>query len=159
VSDRSAAPPPRCETPVALLLFNRPSTTARILDAIRTVRPRQLFLIADGPRATHPNDAQQCAAARAAAEAVDWECERHTNYASDNLGIKARVDSGLNWLFAQVDEAIVLEDDCLPHPTFFRFCEELLERYRDQPRVMTISGSDFKLGRHDPHTTVSHVTL
>jgi hypothetical protein len=135
-----------CTTPVALLLFNRPSTTALVFAAIRAARPRQLFLIADGPRANHADDAERCAAARAIVEAVDWDCDVRRDYAPANLGIKARVDSGLDWLFDQVETAIILEDDCLPEPSFFRFCQELLERYFDETQVMTISGSDFRLG-------------
>jgi hypothetical protein len=57
-----------------------------------------------------------------------------------------RVSSGLDWVFEQVPEAIILEDDCLPHPTFFRFCQELLERYRDDERVGMISGDNFQFG-------------
>lgn len=137
---------PRCETPVALILFNRPQTTMRVMQAIRAARPHKLFLIADGPRPDHPSDAVQCADARAIALTIDWECEVVTNFAETNLGLKQRVESGLDWLFSQVERAIILEDDCLPQPTFFTFCDELLERFADDPRIMTISGCDYKFG-------------
>lgn len=142
----ASEPPRRCDAPVAVLLFNRPRLTARVVEAIRAVRPRQLFLIADGPRPEVPGDVEACAAARAEAERVDWECAVSRNYAEVNLGLKRRVESGLDWLFEQVEEAIILEDDCLPDASFFRFCDELLRRYRDEPRVMAISGSDFTFG-------------
>jgi hypothetical protein len=85
--------------------------------------------------------------ARAILKDVDWNCELFTNYSEINLGCKIRVASGLNWLFENVDEAVILEDDCLPHPSFFRFCGELLERYRNDSRVMSISGNNFQNDR------------
>ncbi len=135
------------KTPVTLFLFNRPNTTKRVFDVIRQVKPSKLLLVADGPRADRPGEAEQCAAARAAVEQVDWECDVLKHYADTNLGCMRRVASGLDWVFTTVDEAIILEDDCLPHPTFFRFCEELLEYYRDDERVMHISGDNFLFGR------------
>lgn len=130
-------------TPVAFLIFNRPETTRRVFEAIRYARPPRLLVVADGPRPNVPGDAERCSAARAVIDSVDWECQVVTNYAEANMGCKRRVSSGLTWVFDTVEEAIILEDDCLPHPTFFRFCEELLERYRSDERVMAISGDNF----------------
>ncbi len=147
---RSAPPPSSpaapCTSPVALFVFNRPDTTAQVLKTIRAVRPRELYVIADGPRAEHADDDALCRAAREVALQIDWDCAVKTNFAEKNLGLKARVESGLDWLFQQVAEAIVLEDDCVPDATFFRFCDELLERYRHDEQVMMISGCDFKFG-------------
>jgi len=134
-------------TPVTFLIFNRPDTTERVFEAIRQARPPKLLVVADGPRADRPGEAEKCAAARAIIERVDWECEVLTNYSDVNLGCKLRVSSGLSWVFDTVEEAIILEDDCLPHPTFFRFCEELLDRYRHDERIMAISGNNFQFGR------------
>ena len=135
------------QTPVALIIFNRPHTTERVLARIAEARPRQLFVIADGPRADHPGDSERCAAARAVVDRVDWDCRVIRNYSDVNLGCGRRPASGIDWVFEQVDRAIILEDDCVPHLSFFRFCEELLERYRDDERVMQISGNNFQLGR------------
>jgi hypothetical protein len=135
-------------TPVALIIFKRPDTTARVLDALRGVRPRTLFVIADAAQPTRADDAEKCAAARALIERIDWDCRVFKNYAEANLGLKLRVESGLNWVFGQVGEAIILEDDCVPHPSFFPFCEELLARYRDEPRVMGISGNNFHFDQY-----------
>ncbi len=134
-------------TPVAFIIFNRPDTTARVFEAIRQVRPPKLLVVADGPRAQTPDDAARCQAARAIIEQVDWPCEVLKNYADKNLGCRARVSSGLDWVFSNVNEAIILEDDCLPHPTFFRFCEELLKRYRDDDRIMMITGTNKLFGQ------------
>jgi hypothetical protein len=138
---------PQLATPVAFIIFNRPETTARVFAEIAKARPAKLLLIADGPRADHPEDAAKCAATRAVVQRVDWPCEVLTNFSEANLGCKARPVSGLNWVFENVSEAIILEDDCLPHPTFFPFCEELLERYRNNERIMAVSGNNFQRGK------------
>lgn len=134
-------------TPVALIIFNRPATTRRVFDAIRHVRPQQLLVIADGPRLDRSGEGELCAAARAIVDEVDWPCDVQTNFAAVNLGCKGRVSSGLDWVFRSVEEAIILEDDCLPHPSFFRYCAELLDRYRNDERVMHIGGANFQFGR------------
>jgi|GEM_PF-520068 len=142
---RRAAPPAPLETPVALFLYNRPERTAEVFAALRAARPRRLLLIADGPRAAVTGDAQQVAAARAAVSSVDWDCAVQTLYADHNLGLKPRFDSGLHWVFEQVEQAILLEDDCLPGPDFFPFCESMLQRYADDPRVLSVSGNNFQV--------------
>ena len=134
-------------TPVAFIIFYRPDTTARVFEEIRRARPAKLLVVADGPRPDRPGEAEKVAAARAIIEQVDWPCEVLKNYSDINLGCRRRVSSGLDWVFQTVEEAIILEDDCLPHPTFFRFCEELLERYRDDKRIGMISGDNFQFGR------------
>lgn len=135
------------KTPVVFIIFNRPDTTARVFEEIRRARPPKLLIIADGPRLNRPNEPENVAATRAIVGQVDWQCEVQKNYSDINLGCKRRVSSGLDWVFQTVEEAIILEDDCLPHPTFFRFCEELLEMYRDDERVMHINGDNFKFSR------------
>ena len=134
-------------TPVAFLIFKRPDTTEKVFREIRRARPQKLLVVADGPRADRPGEDEKCAEARAVVEQVDWDCEVLTNYSDTNLGCKRRVSSGLDWVFEEVEEAIILEDDCVPHPSFFRYCEELLEKYRDDTRVMSISGDNFQFGR------------
>ncbi|NEQ84096.1 MAG: glycosyltransferase family 2 protein [Moorea sp. SIO2I5] len=131
------------KTPVAFIIFKRPDTTERVFEVIREAKPPKLFVIADGPRADRPGEAEKCAAARAIIERVDWDCEVLENYSDVNLGCCQRVSSGIDWVFNTVEEAIILEDDCLPHPDFFPFCENLLERYRDDERVMMVSGTNF----------------
>jgi len=137
-------------TPVVFIIYKRPETTRRVFEVIARARPSKLLVIADGPRS--PEETSPCEAARAIINAVDWDCEVLTEYADANLGLKRRVSSGLDWVFAQVDEAIILEDDCLPDITFFRFCEELLGYYREEPGIMHISGDNF-LGERLPIDT------
>lgn len=131
------------KTPVALIIFNRPDCTARVLEAIASAKPEKLLIIADGPRPGRQEDEERCAATRAVIKQVDWDCDVLTNFSAHNLGCGLRPASGLDWVFEQVEEAIIFEDDCLPHPSFFPFCEELLERYRNDERVMMIGGVNF----------------
>jgi hypothetical protein len=133
-------------TPVSFFIFNRPDLTSRVFEEIRNARPQKLFVVADGPRSNKPGEADLCAAARAVTERVDWPCEVERDYARENLGCRVRVSSGITRVFDRVPEAIILEDDCLPHPGFFPYCQELLAYYRDEQRVMTISGEN-SLGR------------
>ena len=135
------------QAPVAFFIFNRPAETARVFAEIERARPRRLLVIADGPRASHVGEAALCEEARSVAAGVNWECEVLTNFAEANLGCRARVVSGLEWVFDNCGEAVVLEDDCLPHPSFFPFCDELLERYREDERVMSVCGDNYLLGR------------
>ncbi|WP_018076475.1 glycosyltransferase family A protein [Thiobacillus denitrificans] len=135
------------KTPVAFIIFNRPETTERVFAEIAKVKPPKLLVVADGPRPDRPGELEKCAATREVIKRVDWECEVLTNFSDVNLGCRNRPASGIDWVFEQVPEAIILEDDCLPHPSFFRFCEELLERYRDDERIGLISGDNFQFGR------------
>ena len=136
----------RLNTPIAFFVFNRPETTQQIFEEIRKAKPSKLLVVADGPRITSPGEAEKCAEVRAIIDQVDWNCDVLKKYSNVNLGCKERLSSGLEWVFKIVEEAIILEDDCLPHPTFFRFCQELLKRYRDDERIMAISGDNFQSG-------------
>lgn len=128
------------ETPVALIVFNRPRQTERVFAAIREARPSRLFVIADGPRPDRAGEAELCRQVRQVVAEVDWPCEVQTNFAEKNLGCRRRVVSGLDWVFSLAEEAIILEDDCLPDQSFFVFCSELLNRYRDERSVAVVSG-------------------
>jgi hypothetical protein len=133
-------------TPVVMFVFNRPAETERVFAEIREARPPRLLIVADGPRADCHEDGARCEEVRLIVEQVDWPCEVQHNYSDVNLGCRKRVASGLDWVFGQVEEAIFLEDDCLPQPSFFRFCEELLTKYRHDERIMMISGDNFQFG-------------
>jgi len=140
-------------TPVALIIFNRPDTTAKVFAEIRRARPLNLLVVADGPRIGRPDDKERCLAARAVVEQIDWPCEVVKNYSDINLGCRSRVSTGINWVFEKEEEAIILEDDCVPHPAFFRFCEELLARYRHDDRIAHIGGTNYQFGRRrTPHS-------
>lgn len=129
------------DTPVGLSVFNRPDLTELVFQAIAHARPKRLFVFADGPRS--PDEAELCARARAVAEGVDWNCDVRHDFSEVNLGARRRYASGVDWIFSQVNEAIIFDDDCVPDPTFFPFCEAMLEHYRDDTRVMMVTGSNY----------------
>ena len=136
------------KTPVAFIIFKRPETTIKVFEAIRQAKPPQLFVIADGAHIDNIDEIKRCENTRAIIERVDWDCEVFKNYSDNNLGCAKRVSSGLDWVFNHVEEAIILEDDCLPHPTFFPFCEQLLTRYKNDTRIASISGQNVQFGRN-----------
>jgi hypothetical protein len=137
--------PCKLTTPVVLIIFKRPEQTARVFRAIRLARPQRLYVIADGPR--NGEEAILCQAAREIVNCVDWDCEVIKYYSDRNLGCTNRIVSGLDLVFQQEEGAIILEDDCLPHQTFFQFCDELLKFYKNDTRVMHISGCNYLQGR------------
>jgi len=137
------------KTPVAMIIFNRPDLTETLFREIARVRPKKLLVIADGPRPDRPGEVEQVVAARKIIESVDWDCEVLRCFSDVNLGCKRRVSSGIDWVFEQVEEAIILEDDCIPDPSFFPYCDELLEKYRNDSKVMMIAATCF-LGEDAP---------
>ena len=137
-------------SPVIYIFFNRPEVTRRTFGALRLQRPPRLHLIADGPRTDRPEEIARCREARAVvASLLDWDCVVTRDYAETNLGCGQRIATGLTTAFALLGEAIVLEDDILPHPDFFPFCDAMLAAYRDDPHIHAISGFQ-PLGRYGP---------
>ena len=133
--------------PVLLLVYKRPETTQRVFDAIRAVKPKILFVGADGPKDGRPDDLPRIAAVRQIVQNVDWDCQTHFLFQDRNVGSKVAETTAITRFFEQVEEGIILEEDCLPDVSFFAYCAELLERYRHDSRVMHISGSNFMFGR------------
>ena len=130
-------------TPILFLIFNRPKTTKQVFDKIRQIKPKQLFIAADGPRLSKPNEKNLCEKTCAIIKKIDWECEVKTLFREENLGCGRAVSSAISWFFEHVEEGIILEDDCVPKTNFFNFCEIMLEKYRDNPRVMHVSGTSY----------------
>jgi hypothetical protein len=130
-------------TPVAFFVFNRPETTRAVFAAIAAARPSVLLIVADGARQGRVGESERVHQVRAIVSAVDWPCDVRNNFSEVNLGCKHRVSSGLDWVFSQVDKAIILEDDCLPSLAFFQFSQEMLQRYSDNKQIFSISGSNF----------------
>ena len=130
-------------TPILFIIFNRPEQTVRVFDAIRKARPKQLFIAADGPRSKKAGEKELCEAARVIAAKIDWPCEVRTRFKDKNIGCKLHVSSAISWFFEHVEEGIILEDDCLPVQSFFPYCTELLERYRNNSQIMHVSSVNF----------------
>ena len=141
-------------TPLAYIVFNRPHLTSRSFDVIKKLKPKHLFIIADGPRKGNNSDVSRCKRVREIVSYIDWECLVKYNYSEFNLGLKNRVSSGLDWVFEQVDRAIILEDDCIPHNDFFKFCESLLSFYENNDKISVITGNNFQ--NHRPNSSASY---
>lgn len=130
-------------TPILFVVFNRPDTTRLVFEEIRKIRPSQLFIAADGPRLNKPGDNEKCVEVRKIISNVDWPCEVKTLFREKNLGFRDAERLAFDWFFENVEEGIILEDDQLPHQDFFRFCEEMLEKYRNNEQIMMVSGGNF----------------
>jgi hypothetical protein len=135
------------QTPILFLIFNRPDTTKLVFESIRSVQPKYLYIAADGARESKEAEQQLCDETRAVVANIDWDCEVKTLFREQNLGCRNAVSSAIDWFFEQVEEGIILEDDCLPHPSFYNFCEENLALYRNDSQVMHISGDNFQKGK------------
>lgn len=127
--------------PILFLIFNRLDTTKQVFDVIKTVKPQKLYIAADGYRASKPGEQEVCAAVRDyVISNINWDCKVETFFRNTNLGCKIAVSSAITWFFSHEERGIILEDDCLPSLSFFPFCSQLLERYKNDDKVMTIAG-------------------
>ena len=135
-------------TPVLLIAWRRPNTLRQVIDAIRPVAPSRVFVACDGPNPIRLGEDEKVAATRAVIDSeIDWPCQLERLYSDMNQGCRIGVSRAITWFFDQVDEGIILEDDCVPHPDFFHYCTTLLERYRYDSRVWCISGDNFQDGQ------------
>ncbi|WP_299759205.1 nucleotide-diphospho-sugar transferase [uncultured Pontibacter sp.] len=139
----TSIPQEQLDTPVLLIIFNRAHTTQKVFDRIRQVRPKKLYVAADGPRPHVTTDTDRCAETRRIVEQVDWECEVKTLFQEQNLGCGVAPSRSISWLFENEEYGIILEDDCIPSKSFFWFCQEMLEKYKNDTRVMHISGNNY----------------
>lgn len=126
---------------VLFVVFNRIEYTTKVFERIRGARPKRLYIAADGPR-DRPGEREACESVRRIVEEIDWECEVHTLFREKNLGCRLAISSAITWFFEHEEMGIILEEDCLPDPTFFSYCQILLERYKNDSRVMMITGSN-----------------
>jgi hypothetical protein len=134
--------------PVLLVVFNRPETTRLVLEAVARAAPRRLFVAADGPREERPSDKELCPKVlEVIRQGIGWKCDVEYLVGERNMGCGRAPAAAISWFFENVDEGIILEDDCLPAAEFFPFCTSLLARYRNEPRVAQIGGYNCQFGR------------
>ena len=133
------------KTPVVLFIYKRSSNLEAITKILRQIKPICVYIIADGPKLGDEVECQKTR--RRLLDLIDWPCKIHKNYTKNNLGLKDRFRTGIDWVFKHEQRAIFIEDDCIPDSTFFKFCDELLEKYKDDQRMMTISGNNFQFGQ------------
>jgi len=136
------------DVPILFIVFNRPDTTAIVFEKIREIKPSRLFLAADGPREFREGEKERCEKVRKIiTEGIDWNCDVQLKFSDINLGCGKAESSAMLWFFEAVGEGIVIEDDTLPDISFFHFCKELLEYYRNDERVKMIGGNNFQNGK------------
>lgn len=136
-------PGPPLETPVLLIAYRRASTTRTVIQSLRAVQPRKLYFSVNGPNPANAGEEAQCQSVRELADEIDWDCQVEKLFRKEHLSARDSIAGGITWFFANVEEGIVLEDDCICDPSFFFFARELLERYRDDPRIMQIGATNF----------------
>jgi len=134
-------------TPILLIVYNRPDVTERVFERIAILRPTTLFIAADGPNIEKADDIANCKQVRSILQKIDWDCNVETLFHATNLGCKKAVSEAINWFFKFVEQGIILEDDTLPDDSFFTFCQEMLEYYKNDPRTMHIGGVNFQFGQ------------
>ncbi len=134
------------DIPVLMLVFNRPAETQRVFDAVKAAKPSRLYVAADGARAHKATDKELSNQTRAIFKQINWPCELKTLYREQNLGCGPAVSAAITWFFEQEEMGIILEDDCLPAPDFFGFCETMLNYYKNDEQVMQVCGSNFQRG-------------
>lgn len=131
------------DTPILFLIFKRPETTALVFEQIKKVQPKYLFVAADGPRINRPGEADLCKASRdIVVKGISWDCELKILFRDENIGCKKAVSGAINWFFDNVEQGIILEDDCLPDQSFFPYCEALLEKYKYDEHIISIGGTN-----------------
>jgi len=130
---------------ILFLIFNRPDTTKQVFEAIREYRPKQLFIAADGAR--NEKELKLCNETRDIVKNIDWDCKVETLFREENLGCRNAVSSAIDWFFENVENGIILEDDCLPNQSFFRFCEDMLDKYKSNEQIMHITGTNKQLDK------------
>lgn len=129
------------KVPIVLFAYKRRSNFSAIFASLRKIQPQFIYFIADGPK---PGEEKECEKTRKTLESyIDWPCKIRRNYSDTNLGLKQRFHTGLEWVFEHEDRVIIIEDDCIPSPSFFTYCEQLLEKYKNDKRIASISGNNF----------------
>ncbi|MCW0483179.1 glycosyltransferase family 2 protein [Gaoshiqia sediminis] len=124
--------------PILIIVFNRPDFALKLFEALAKLKPEKLYVISDGPR--NEREAIDVEKSRLIFNNVDWNCQIKYDYSSVNIGLRQRITSGIDWVFQSEETLIILEDDCIPQPDFFKFCSSMLDRYADDNRIMAING-------------------
>lgn len=138
-------------TPILFIIFNRPDTTEKVFNTIRSQKPKRLYIAADGPRSNRPGEDLLCKETREVVSKIDWDCEVKTLFRDHNLGCGKTVSGAIDWFFENEEMGIILEDDCLPSSSFYSYCEYFLEKYKGEPKVFTITGYNFFTNKIKPN--------
>ncbi len=133
------------DTPILLLFFNRSKNVKKLIDRLKITKPKKIFISVDGPRKNNSKDLIEIRKILEIITTINWNCEVTKNINSVNLGCKVCVTNAINWFFSKNEYGIILEDDCIPGNDFFNFCEYNLKKYKNNDKIMQISGNNFLL--------------
>lgn len=134
----------KMKSPILFIIYNRPELTRKVFQAIKIVKPRKIYIAADGAKKNISGDMNKVLESRAIISDINWKCKVRTLFRDENYGCKKQVSSAISWFFDNEKEGVIIEDDCLPSTDFFRYCDFLLERYRFDNRIMMITGTNFQ---------------
>lgn len=126
------------ETALLIIIFNRPDLTAQLYSQLEIQKPAKLYIVSDGAR--NDNERIIIDESRAIFERISWNCNVKKNYSDVNMGLRKRIVSAIDWAFDEEEQLIILEDDCIPHPEFFPFCEAMLDKFKNNKEILTING-------------------
>ncbi|MBK26562.1 MAG: hemolytic protein HlpA-like protein [Halobacteriovorax sp.] len=130
----------KLKTPVLLIVFNRPEQTRQVLETLKQSKPQKLYIAADGPRVGNKSDINKLEQVNTIIKNISWDCEVKKNFSDTNLGCRTRISSAIDWIFQSEEQAIILEDDIIADPSFFNFCQEMLQKYKDNDQISMVSG-------------------
>lgn len=127
--------------PILYVIFNRLDYVRESMVVLQKLKPSKLYIAADGARDNRPDEADIVNAVREyVLNNIDWECDVKTLFQDNNIGCEKNVSGAVTWMFQNENEGIIIEDDCIPDMSFFQFCAETLDKYRDDKRVWNIGG-------------------
>jgi hypothetical protein len=136
------------DTPILILIFNRPHHLEKVIEKLKLIKPSVIYIAGDGPREANKTDLTNVLETRQKIQLIDWSCEVKTFFQEKNLGCRSAVTIAIDWFFENVEEGIILEDDCIPDPSFFEFANQMLIKYRYDSRLMSIGGQHFAGSKH-----------
>lgn len=141
--------------PILLIIFKRKDVALKTLASIKVAKPTKLYIAGDGARLNIADEKEKVDETRKAVlDAIDWDCEVKTRFSEENQGCCNGVYNAINWLFDNEDRGIIIEDDCIMQQSFFRYVDELLERYKDDKRIGMICGANYAKGVEIPDSYV-----
>lgn len=127
---------------VLIIAFNRPGLLKKLIKKLSQIKPKKIYFACDGPRIEYHDDKEKCNLINKLIDSgIDWDCKIFKKTHAKNIGVKKNINSAIDWFFSNEEMGIILEDDCEFSISFFKFCEELLIRYKNNSKIKIISGN------------------
>lgn len=138
------------ETAVLFETYIRDDYARVSFDAIKKAKPKKLYFYSNKAREDHPDDLRRNELIRSWVKEIDWDCDLHTFFREEYVDQYTSLSGAINWVFENEEQAIILEDDCVASLAFFDYCEKMLDKYKDEPRIWMISGDNY-MEEYNPH--------